>query len=205
MVSLTGFMFDTNVTQTFQLQNMNHQTPEPSACHGRDLSGDHNFRYMWLNDIIPETWIIYWLSIVGARGLLSVLIPDHGKDYYELLQYVRGHFISALNIHDVVDEYGDLHSVYDKKEHCLYIWLTQWHCDDLFIIIVHMYGKKITSRQHSTLCMISVEVLYRLWNHDGNIFRVTGSLCGEFTGLRWIPNTKASDAELWCFLWSAPN
>ena len=38
---------------------------------------------------------------------------------------------------------------------------------------------------------------------NGNIFRVTGHLCGEFTGPRWIPRTKASDAELWCFLWSA--
>ena len=37
---------------------------------------------------------------------------------------------------------------------------------------------------------------------NGNIFRVTGHLCGEFTGPRWIPHTKASDAELWCFLWS---
>ena len=37
-----------------------------------------------------------------------------------------------------------------------------------------------------------------------NIFSVTGHLCGEFTGHRWIPHTKASDAELWCFLWSAP-
>ena len=35
---------------------------------------------------------------------------------------------------------------------------------------------------------------------NGNIFRVTGHLCGEFTGPRWIPRTKASDAELWCFL-----
>ena len=26
----------------------------------------------------------------------------------------------------------------------------------------------------------------------------------EFTAHRWIPLTKASDAELWCFLWSAP-
>ena len=33
---------------------------------------------------------------------------------------------------------------------------------------------------------------------NGNIFRVTGHLCGEFTGHRWIPCTKASDAELWC-------
>ena len=39
---------------------------------------------------------------------------------------------------------------------------------------------------------------------NGNSFRVTGHLCGEFTGHRWIPLTKASDPELWCFLWSAP-
>ena len=38
---------------------------------------------------------------------------------------------------------------------------------------------------------------------NGNIFRVTGHLCGEFTGPRWIPHTKASVTELWCFLWSA--
>ena len=46
-------------------------------------------------------------------------------------------------------------------------------------------------------------------SHDDVIewkyFRVTGHLCGEFTSLRWIPHTKASDTELWCFLWSAPN
>ena len=37
---------------------------------------------------------------------------------------------------------------------------------------------------------------------NGNISRVTGHLCGEFTGQQWIRRTKASDAELWCFLWS---
>ena len=39
---------------------------------------------------------------------------------------------------------------------------------------------------------------------NGNIFRITSPLCGKFTGHRLIPLTKASDAELWCFLWSAP-
>ena len=39
---------------------------------------------------------------------------------------------------------------------------------------------------------------------NGIFFRGTGLLCGEFTGHRWIPRTKASEAELWCFLWSAP-
>ena len=42
-----------------------------------------------------------------------------------------------------------------------------------------------------------------LTSSNGNIFRVTGLLCGEFTGSRWIPRTKTSEAELWCFLWSA--
>ena len=31
---------------------------------------------------------------------------------------------------------------------------------------------------------------------NGNIFRVTGHLCAEFTGDRWIPRTNASDAAL---------
>ena len=34
---------------------------------------------------------------------------------------------------------------------------------------------------------------------NGNMFHVTGHLGGEFTGHRWIPRTKASNAELWCF------
>ena len=39
---------------------------------------------------------------------------------------------------------------------------------------------------------------------NGTIFYVTGLLCGEFIGHRWIPLTKASDTELWCILWSVP-
>ena len=37
-----------------------------------------------------------------------------------------------------------------------------------------------------------------MMSSNGNIFCVTGPLCGEFTG------HPASDAQLWCFLWSAP-
>ena len=35
---------------------------------------------------------------------------------------------------------------------------------------------------------------------NGNFFCITGPLCVEFTGHWWIPLTKASDVELWCFL-----
>ena len=39
---------------------------------------------------------------------------------------------------------------------------------------------------------------------NGNISRVTGPLRGESTGHRWIPLTKASDTEIWYFLWFVP-
>ena len=45
---------------------------------------------------------------------------------------------------------------------------------------------------------------YMMTSSNGNIFRVTCHLCWKFTGPRWNPHTKASDAELWCLLWSEP-
>ena len=56
-------------------------------------------------------------------------------------------------------------------------------------------GKKLSLTQWWTGSMMT--------SSNGNIFRITGHLCGEFTGHRWIPRTKASDAELSCFIWSA--
>ena len=63
---------------------------------------------------------------------------------------------------------------------------------------------KISNKQqciHSSTLLI---LIIMMTSSNGNIFRVTGHLCGEFTGHRWIPLTKASDAELWCLLWSGP-
>ena len=52
---------------------------------------------------------------------------------------------------------------------------------------------------------ISYAILKRMMTlSNGNLFRVTGPLWGESTGHRWIPLAKASDAELWCLLWSVP-
>ena len=45
--------------------------------------------------------------------------------------------------------------------------------------------------------------IFMMTSLNGNIFCVTRHLCGEFTGHRWTPRTKVSDAELWCFLWTA--
>ena len=44
-------------------------------------------------------------------------------------------------------------------------------------------------------------MLFEIWKQ---IYRITGTLWGESSGHQWIPLTKVSDAELWGFLWLAP-
>ena len=45
------------------------------------------------------------------------------------------------------------------------------------------------------------QVLSRKWKvpSNGNIFCVTGPLCGQFTGHRWIPLTNVSETEFLMF------
>ena len=49
---------------------------------------------------------------------------------------------------------------------------------------------------------VATEWVYMITSSTGGILRVTEFLWGEFTGPRWIPLTKTSDAELRYFLWS---
>ena len=60
----------------------------------------------------------------------------------------------------------------------------------------------MTSRHKNTPCAMHLW-LPMMTSSNGNISRVTGHLCEEFTGPRWIPRTNTSGAELWCFPWSA--
>ena len=57
--------------------------------------------------------------------------------------------------------------------------------------------KRPTSMKNPYWHMVSF-----LFRYD--VYSVTGPLCGDLTGHRWIPLAKASDAELWCFIWYAP-
>ena len=59
----------------------------------------------------------------------------------------------------------------------------------------------ITSNCFLELIYLDVLVVASMMTSSkGYISRVTGPLCGEFAGHRWITRTKTSDAELWCFL-----
>ena len=60
------------------------------------------------------------------------------------------------------------------------------------------YPKVYVTRDHPWL-----ERYHMVTSSNRNIFSVTGRLWGKSTSHRQIPLTKASDEELWCFLWSA--
>ena len=62
---------------------------------------------------------------------------------------------------------------------------------------------KIIAFNMRVLITYRMDFVILMMSSNGNTSRVTGHLCGEFTGPQWIPDTKAVDAELWCFLWSA--
>ena len=75
--------------------------------------------------------------------------------------------------------------------------LPKWHsCDRIWHCLI-MY---IFHNAH--LDNSSMQPMFIMTSSKGNIFRITGALWGESTGHRWIPLTKASDADLRCFLWS---
>ena len=76
----------------------------------------------------------------------------------------------------------------------------------LIQLLYDYYILSMESRQVFTkrfMLVVWALMRFMMKSSNGNIFRVTAHLCGEFTCPRWIPRTNASDAELWCFLWSA--
>ena len=70
----------------------------------------------------------------------------------------------------------------------------------LIIRVLHssLFWTRYLVNHHRVYSMTSAGVYYMMMSSDGGIFRVTGRMCGEFTGHWWIPLTRASDAELWC-------
>ena len=112
-----------------------------------------------------------------------------------------------------------IHRIIETVE-CLYSFYIYWSKMEIDETVITTTARSITMaetnlssrlRLHGvrTSCNpgggISILFSYFMMTlSNGNIFRVTGPLCGEFTGLWGISHTKASDAELWCFLWPVP-
>ena len=74
-----------------------------------------------------------------------------------------------------------------------HIWQSDWKCG-----LVKDKSSDMINGKWYEYSILSIMLQFMMTLSNGNIFHVTGYLS------RWIPHTKASDAELWCFLWSEP-
>ena len=136
----------------------------------------------------------------------SRLTPDRGLDL------LRGHLLRGP---DLLGGYGvpdptNLHRhTYGVVLKHNSDWLT------LRNVLNNMFHiRKLVSRHKNAHCSLDTYATF-VWKYDavwhammtssnGNIFRVTAwPFVRGIHRSRWIPHTKASDAELWCFLWSA--
>ena len=94
-----------------------------------------------------------------------------------------------------------------------YVTVNSFEClnDHQITRFVAVFENSRNSAKYQFLCHRSWISPCMMTPSNGNIFRVTGPLCGEFTGEvtgplcgeltghRWNAFTKVSDAELWCF------
>ena len=73
----------------------------------------------------------------------------------------------------------------------------------MYIVLFDMHLYLLSNSSHFLSSSDSNSYIIRIimmTSSNGNIFGVTGLLCGELTGPRWIPHTEASDAAFWCCL-----
>ena len=84
-------------------------------------------------------------------------------------------------------------------------WSLRRQCNELIATEWRIYASINYIDSYNELSVRGKPIIWSCWRHQiGTFLRVTGPLCREFIGQRWIPLTKTTDAELWCFLWSAP-
>ena len=89
-----------------------------------------------------------------------------------------------------------------EKRTMLFIVLRYDQAFNCICSFQYMDPWRISKESYHSFSM-KLRVVSMMTSSNGNFFRVPGHLCGEFIGHRWIPCTKTSDAELWCFPRSA--
>ena len=155
-----------------------------------------------LNHMLNHIYVVIWHHL-ATWSLLAYYLIMHPKHSAYLIQMTNTS-ISKLN--------GHMHIPYIK----LYPWKNAVLIsisDNSWMLSVFAYMRSWAFWsplvEVMVWCQMALSHYLNQWwlmmtSSNGNVFCVIGHLCVEFTGYRWIPRTKASDTELWCFLRSAP-
>ena len=130
---------------------------------------------------IPSWWLFHKMTTKFPEALQYECIK-HLSDYY---WWYHAKPFMELSCENIIANAHALYTNNNYSESC------SWY-------LVTCFGLMYQGVIRSTIA------LYMMPLSNGNIFRVTGPLWGEYKYHRWVPLTKASDRELWCFLRSTP-
>ena len=139
-------------------------------------------------------YFLVWQDITCTCISCSASLYEIYVTWLSFFIHCHCHF-NFLHLEHILWYYPRQHPIIDNIMGCRPRWMSQIRIDDeskLACYCLVPLGNRGPSQYKGV-------VLHMMASSNGNIFRVTGPLCGEFTGHRWIPLTKASDAELWCF------
>ena len=162
---------------------------------------------------------------IGIYFLLKVYVQNSLHILYVINLHVGvlgKHFTRSTSMYEMIHPKSPYHRhsftyILFRLDH-VWSWWKRWiffvakifHAFWIFVLILRENHINIRYHRETTRNLKTPDISYILyfWRFmmmlsNGNIFRATGHLGGEFTGPRWIPRTKASDTELWCFLGSA--
>ena len=138
-----------------------------------------------------------WRSLSIRKVLMKWLIRE-SLDWLKILK------ILVIKMKINIDDKKIKWLYIDRKGYLRHVEVIIWNG-----ILLHLSNYNQFDMVYPMKCTCSCVRLpfIMMTSSNGNIFRVTGPLFGEFIGHRWISLTKASDAELWWFLldvWSVP-
>ena len=155
-------------------------------------------------------WVKAWMSIRSNRkkigcNYLSIYYIKHWFSW-SLLVNRQGHWYCSIRyiqygiyFHELSIEINNIDITINKKTS---------HISSHYLIQCRLPVYKILQNK-TTVMELMLHIIYQcdyymMVSWYGNFFRVTGPWWGESTGPQWIPLAKASDAELWYVLSSAP-
>ena len=164
--------------------------------------------YRWIQTGVTVRNLPIWVKINEFSNLVTTKFYGWpwkiiGHLFYATSSFVH-HFIAACEFK--LEIRTRLNSVLTSVTLTVDLWLWPFAWASLssmvitpenFMMIVKAYVCTIETMV-GPVCIRDRHCM--MTSSNGDIFRVTGPLCGEW----WIPLTKSSDTELWCFLLSAP-
>ena len=137
------------------------------------------------------------LDYINVSLVIQMICTTHGLDYINVSYVIQiictTHGLDYINVSLVIQIIYTTHGL-DYVRFISYLLQTAGdECWNINMVFIRQEISYASPRGFFHDDVIKGKHFPRYW-----------PFVREFTGHWWIPLTKASDAELWCFLWSAP-